>query len=123
MVVSGRSTYLLMRINSSKGINSNSISSDGRNYTEIASIIISASKIEFTENESILTNNQISIHTRRRALKCYIELSLMYGCEAWTISKYLQKKLETTEMWFLQRMLESHRLQRNQWRQCYEKLT
>ena len=29
----------------------------------------------------------------------------MYGCEAWTISRQAQKKLEVTEMWFLRRML------------------
>ncbi|GFN77760.1 RNA-directed DNA polymerase from mobile element jockey [Plakobranchus ocellatus] len=29
----------------------------------------------------------------------------MYGCEAWTISKQIQNKLEATEMWFLRRML------------------
>ncbi|GFO23853.1 RNA-directed DNA polymerase from mobile element jockey [Plakobranchus ocellatus] len=27
------------------------------------------------------------------------------GCEAWTISKQIQNKLEATEMWFLRRML------------------
>ncbi|GFN78083.1 LINE-1 retrotransposable element orf2 protein [Plakobranchus ocellatus] len=40
-----------------------------------------------------------------RALECYIEPVLMYGCEAWTISKQIQNKLEATEMWFLRRML------------------
>ncbi|GFN75206.1 hypothetical protein PoB_000171200 [Plakobranchus ocellatus] len=29
----------------------------------------------------------------------------MYECEAWTISKQIQNKLEATEMWFLRRML------------------
>ncbi|GFN93972.1 endonuclease-reverse transcriptase [Plakobranchus ocellatus] len=48
----------------------------------------------------------ISIRTRRRALECYIEPILMYGCEAWTISKQTQKKLEATEMWFLRRMMQ-----------------
>ena len=36
--------------------------------------------------KSILRNNNISIHIRR-AIKCYIEPILMYGCEAWTILK------------------------------------
>ncbi|GFO07070.1 eukaryotic translation initiation factor 2-alpha kinase 3-like [Plakobranchus ocellatus] len=54
---------------------------------------------------TVLTNKNISIRTRRRALECYIEPILMYGCEAWTISKQTQKKLEATEMWFLRRML------------------
>ena len=30
----------------------------------------------------------------------------MYGCEAWTISKQAQKKLEAVEMWFLRRMMK-----------------
>ncbi|GFS16255.1 reverse transcriptase-like [Elysia marginata] len=29
----------------------------------------------------------------------------MYGCEAWTITKEIQKKIEAAEMWFLRRML------------------
>ena len=42
--------------------------------------------------KSILTNNHISIHRKRRALGYYIEPILMYGCEASTISKQVQKK-------------------------------
>ncbi|GFO18879.1 RNA-directed DNA polymerase from mobile element jockey [Plakobranchus ocellatus] len=30
----------------------------------------------------------------------------MYGCEAWTISKQIQNKLEATGLWFLRRMLQ-----------------
>ena len=30
----------------------------------------------------------------------------MYGCEAWTIPKQAQKKLEAVEMWFLRRMMK-----------------
>ena len=45
------------------------------------------------------------METRKKVLQCYIEPILMYGCEAWTISKQTQKKLEAVEMWFLRRML------------------
>ena len=62
---------------------------------------------EFSVNKIIKTNNQISIPTRRRALEGYIEPILMYGWEAWTISKQFREKLEATEMWFLRRMLRS----------------
>ena len=48
--------------------------------------------------KSIIINNDISIQTKRRALDSYIEPILMYGCEAWTISKQLQNKLEVTEL-------------------------
>ena len=46
------------------------------------------------------------IFIRRRALECYIEPIMMYGCEVWAISKQLQKKMEATEIWFLRRMLQ-----------------
>ena len=48
--------------------------------------------------KTVLTNSRISIQTRKRTLECYIEPILMYGCEAWTISKQAQKKLEAVEM-------------------------
>ncbi|GFO14917.1 mitogen-activated protein kinase kinase kinase 7 [Plakobranchus ocellatus] len=80
------------------------ISSDGRNNSEVASRIAQA-KTNFQKMKTVLTNKNISIRTRRRALECYIEPILMYGCEAWTKSKQTQKKLEATEMWFLRRML------------------
>ena len=80
------------------------IASDGRNNTEISSRIAQA-KSNFQRMKTILTNKNISIQTRKRVLECYIEPILMYGCEAWTISKQTQKKLEATEMWFLRRML------------------
>ncbi|GFN81414.1 protein tssc1-like [Plakobranchus ocellatus] len=80
------------------------ISSDGRNNSEVASRIAQA-KTNFQKMKTVLTNKNISIRTRRRALECYIEPILMYGCEAWTISKQTQRKLEATEMWFLRRML------------------
>ena len=81
------------------------ISSDGRNNTEISARIAQA-KMTFQKMKTVLTNSHISIHTRKRTLECYIEPILMYGCEAWTISKQAQKKLEAVEMWFLRRMMK-----------------
>jgi len=59
----------------------------------------------FQKMKSILSNTQLSIDTQKRTLQCYIEPILMYGCEAWTINKQIEKKLEAVEMWFLRRML------------------
>ena len=81
------------------------ISSDGRNNTEISARIAQA-KMTFQKMKTALTNSHISIHTRKRTLECYIEPILMYGCEAWTISKQALKKLEAVEMWFLRRMMK-----------------
>ena len=81
------------------------ISSDGRNNAEISARIAQA-KMTFQKMKTVLTNPHISIHTRKRTLECYIEPILMYGCEAWTISKQAQKKLEAVEMWFQRRMMK-----------------
>ena len=80
------------------------VSSDGRNNTEISARIAQA-KMVFQKMKTVLTNSHISIQTRKRTLECYIEPILMYGCEAWTISKQAQKKLEAVEMWLLRRMM------------------
>ncbi|GFO09658.1 endonuclease-reverse transcriptase, partial [Plakobranchus ocellatus] len=80
------------------------ISNDGKTNREISARTAQA-KINFQKMKTILTNKHISIKMRKRALQCYIEPVLMYGCEAWTISKQIQNKLEATEMWFLRRML------------------
>ncbi|GFO35533.1 RNA-directed DNA polymerase from mobile element jockey [Plakobranchus ocellatus] len=80
------------------------ISNDGKTNREISARTAQA-KINFQKMKTILTNKHISIETRKRALQCYIEPVLMYGCEAWTITKQIQNKLEATEMWFLRRML------------------
>ena len=81
------------------------VSSDGRN-TEISARIVQA-KMTFQKMKIVLTNSHISIQTRKRTLECYIEPILMYGYEAWTISKQAQKKLEAVEMWFLRRMMKT----------------
>ncbi|GFO08077.1 RNA-directed DNA polymerase from mobile element jockey [Plakobranchus ocellatus] len=80
------------------------ISNNGKTNREISARTAQA-KINFQKMKTILTNKHISIETRKRALQCYIEPVLMYGCEAWTISKQIQNKLEATEMWFVRRML------------------
>ncbi|GFO27916.1 retrovirus-related pol polyprotein line-1 [Plakobranchus ocellatus] len=85
---------------------SKSSQNDGRNKVEISSRIAQA-KRSFQKMKAVLTNQCISIQSRQRALQCYIEPILMYGCEAWTISKQTQKNLEATEMWFIRRMLRT----------------
>ena len=45
------------------------------------------------------------MEVHRIVLDCYILLVVMYGCEAWTISKEIENQSGATEMWFLSRML------------------
>ena len=56
--------------------------------------------------KSILTNKNMSMVTRQRVLQCYVEPILLYGCETWTITRPIQKKIEAMEMWFWRRMLK-----------------
>ncbi|GFS15866.1 endonuclease-reverse transcriptase [Elysia marginata] len=58
------------------------ITQDGKNHTEIQARIAQA-KTNFQKMKPLLTNNKITITTRKQALQCYIEPILMYGCEAW----------------------------------------
>ena len=61
-------------------------------------------KIAFSKMKNILTNKKMSIETRKRVLRCYIEPVLLYGCEAWTMNSQAEKHLMAVEMWFLRRM-------------------
>ena len=80
------------------------ITSDGRNHQEIKSRIAQA-KVSFQEMKSIMTNIKMSIEVRKRILETFIEPVLLYGCEAWTIDERMKRSLETTEMWFLRRIM------------------
>ena len=74
---------------------------------------IAKAKKSFMRMTSILTSNHISIHTRRRALECYIESILVYGCEAWTISKQNKRNWRQQKYSSYPESFESHGLQRN----------
>ena len=80
------------------------ITRDGRCEEEIRARINMA-KNAFQKIKSLVTNRAISMGLRKRFLKTYVWSTLLYGCEAWTISKKLEEKLEAVEMWLLRRMM------------------
>ena len=47
----------------------------------------------------------ISMTRKFRVLKTYVWSTLTYGCECWTITSDIEKKIEAAEMWFIRRML------------------
>ena len=59
---------------------------------------IAQAKIVFQKMKSIKTNKNMSMATRQRVLQRYVEPILMYGCETWTITKKIRKKIEAVEM-------------------------
>ena len=66
---------------------------------------IGIAKSTFTSMNIILAARNISIAVSLRVLKCYIWSIFLYGCETWTISGDMIKKLEALEIWFRRRML------------------
>ena len=67
---------------------------------------VAGAKRAFGEMKTILTNNKIPLPLRMRIHRCYVEPNMLYGCETWTLLKKDKKKLESTEMWFMRRMLK-----------------
>ena len=37
--------------------------------------------------------------------KAYVWSVILFGCECWTISREMRKRIEAAEMWFIRRML------------------
>ena len=67
---------------------------------------VAEAKRAFGEMKTILTNNKIPLPLRMPKHRCYVEPIMLYGCETWTLLKKDKKKLESTEMWFMRRMLK-----------------
>ena len=57
-------------------------------------------KKSFRDQMNILTNRMINLKTRKRILKSYVWSVLLYGCETWNISKNMEQKLASLELWF-----------------------
>ena len=55
---------------------------------------------------NVLTSKNISLHTRKRIVKCYIWTTLLYGCETWTLVPVCVKKLQAFEMWVYRKLLK-----------------
>ena len=66
---------------------------------------IALSKGTFTKMKSIFTNRNMKVYTKINTLKAYIWSILLYGCECWTLTKDLERRLESTEMWYIRRIM------------------
>ena len=81
------------------------ITSSGKTDREIIRRIAMA-KDAFQRMKNILVSKRINKMSRIRLIRCYIWSVLLYGCETWTVTKELQRRLEAAEMWFLRRLLK-----------------
>ena len=48
----------------------------------------------------------MSVVRRQRVLQCYVESSLTYGCDTWTITESILKKVEAVDVWYWSRMVK-----------------
>ena len=52
----------------------------------------------------MLTNHDLSLKMKLRLAQCYIWSTLLYGCETWSLTPTLEKKLRSFEMWTYRRL-------------------
>ena len=58
-------------------------------------------KEKFSSMAKILKSKPLKLTTKLKIVKCYSYSIFTYGCEAWTLSKVLEAKIEAFEMWCL----------------------
>ena len=85
------------------------ITDDGKSQREVSTRIAEA-KQAFNRMKTVLTNLKVTMRTRLRVLRSYIEPLFLYGCETWTLMTAERNRLMATEMWFLRRMLKVNRI-------------
>ena len=64
------------------------------------------SKDSFSKMKSVFNNRNISLPTKINTLKAYVWSVLLYGCECWTLTTELERRLEAVEMWFIRRIMK-----------------
>ena len=63
-------------------------------------------KATFGQLRKILTSLTTARAARHRVLKSNVWSVLLFGCDAWTISKERRRRFEATKMWFYIRMIK-----------------
>ena len=61
-------------------------------------------KEKFSSMAKILKSKRLKLATKLKIVKCYISSIFTYGCEAWTLSKVLETKIEVFVMWCLREL-------------------
>ena len=65
---------------------------------------IAMGKSKMTELNNIWKDRSIPFQLKIKLLKCLIWPVVIYGCEAWTLRKADESRLEAVEMWFFRRL-------------------
>ena len=82
------------------------ITADVRSDREIKKRI-GLAKTSFNNMKTFLANRKLDLGIRKQVMKTYIWSKMLYGCESWTLSKEMERRLEAAEMWMYRRMLRT----------------
>ena len=77
---------------------------DGRSIDEVKRRI-GIAKTTFMNMRNILTSMKLKTKTKIRLAKCYIWSTFLYGCETWTMTKEIEKRIDALEMWIYRRIM------------------
>ena len=80
------------------------ISSDGSIEKEVEARIGSAARMVGGMSEAVLRRKELSKKTKLKVINATMLPTLMYGCEAWSLSKQQESKVQATQMRVLSRI-------------------
>ena len=60
-----------------------------------------------TNIDSILKSRDITLPTKVHLVKAMVFPVVMYGCESWSIKKAEHQRIDASELWCLEKTLES----------------
>ena len=81
------------------------ITKDGRSDTEIKSRLAMATAA-LAKLQPLLNNKSITIRTKIRLLRAIVISTALYGCEAWTLSAEMERRIQAFEFRCLRRVLK-----------------
>ena len=88
------------------------LSSDGRMQKEMEARIGSATRMIGGMSEAVLRRRELSKCTKLKVVNATMMPSLLYGCEAWSLTKQQQSKVQATQMNVLRRVQGVSRMER-----------
>ena len=88
------------------------LSSDGRMQKEMEARIGSATRMIGGMSEAVLRRRELSKGTKLKVVNATMMPSLLYGCEAWSVTKQQQSKVQATQMNVLRSVQGVSRMER-----------
>ena len=82
------------------------LSSDGRMQKEMEARIGSATRMIEGMSEAVLRRRELSKGTKLKVVNATMMPSLLYDCEAWSLTKQQKSKVQATQMNVLRRIQE-----------------